>query len=314
VLKQVRQRVGRIAQVVCDHGPDLLKGLQPLQQDDPALVVSYDIRHLLAGLLKAELQSDPLWAAFLQGCSALLPQVQQTVAHFLAPPTLRRKARYMNLAEHVRWAQALLNWEQSQAWAALGEALGQSAEQAQAWFEEHLGWLRAFREPLADYAGLFLVVRLAEEEVHSAGLSRQTALSFWARWLGQAESAGWRVWQFAQRLRTRLHEEGQQVPAGQAWLGSSLVIESLFGKYKELVEDSPSGEMGAEVLLLPVLTAELSNELVREALEAVSQADVRDWLKEHLGDSAQTRKRKLLGSRRAAENTPAEIEDGPKVA
>jgi hypothetical protein len=314
VLRRARQRVGRIAQVVCDRGADLLKGLRPLQQDDPALVVSYDIRHLLAALLRAELRHDPRWAEFLRGCAAVLPKVRQTSANFLAPPTLRQKARYMNLEGHVRWAQQLLAWEQGGQWAALGQALGQPAEQARAWFDEHLGWLRGLRQPLADYAGLLRVIGLAEAEVHTAGLSRQTAAAFWARWQGQAGPASWRVWQFAQRVRVRLQEEGGQVPAGQAWLGSSLVIESLFGTYKELVKRSPSGEMGPEVLLLPVLTAEVTNELVREALETVSQAEVRAWVKEQLGESAQARKRELLGGTGEGGGPEAEVEEGPIVA
>jgi hypothetical protein len=314
VLRRVRQRVGRVVQVVCDRGSDLLKGLRQFREEAAATVVSYDIRHLLAGLLRAELQHDPRWAEFLDGCTRVLAKVRQTAGNFLAPPVLRRKARYMNVDSHVAWAQQLLAWEQRGEWLALGEALGRPAGQAQAWFDEQLGWLRALREPLADYAGLLRVLELAEDEVHAAGLSRQTAAAFWARWQAQAEPSRWRVWQFARQVQAALRREGEQVPAGQTWLGSSLVIESLFGTYKELAQRSPSGEMGAEVLLLPLLTAPLSNELLREALETVSQEDVQEWLQEQFGEGPQTRKRTLLGGRGNEEASSEETQGGPRVA
>ncbi len=75
------------------------------------------------------------------------------------------------------------------------------------------------------------------------------------------------------------------MPVGQSWLGSSDVIESLFGKYKYFLEKSPEGEVGASVLALPLLTVDLTAELVQEALLTVSVQDVRSWANDYLGPS-----------------------------
>ena len=56
------------------------------------------------------------------------------------------------------------------------------------------------------------------------------------------------------------------------------MLESLFGKYKEVAARSPVSEVGASVLALPVFTAELTPELVKQALEQVSVSDVQEWL------------------------------------
>src|SRR5205085_11070689 len=117
------------------------------------LVASYDVRHLLAALLKVELREDPAWARLLAGCGQLLPRIRQTLANILAPPTLRVKARYMNVANHVAWAQQLLAWAGREAWDALARALALTAAAARDWFAEHLGWLSELREPLRDIAG-----------------------------------------------------------------------------------------------------------------------------------------------------------------
>jgi hypothetical protein len=75
------------------------------------------------------------------------------------------------------------------------------------------------------------------------------------------------------------------VPQGQSWLGTSDVIESLFGKYKCFTEKAPYAEVGASVLTLPLLTTELTAQLVREAMVSVSVQDVRDWVAQNVGPS-----------------------------
>ncbi len=310
VLQRVQQRV---VQIVADHGGDLCNGIQRLQREQPHLVASYDVRHLLAALLKAELREDTAWAQLLAGCRQLLPRVRQTLANILAPPTLRVKARYRNVANHVAWAQQLLALAEREAWDVLGKALALTAAAAQEWFAQHLGWLSELREPLRDFAGLLQVIALAEEQVHEQGLSAATASLFWQRWLTEGGEARWRVWQFAQRVQAALAVEGGQIPAGQTGLGSSLVIESLFGKYKAQAARDPSGEMGLGVLALPVLTSAVDNGLLRDALEAVSWQDVQQWQQEQLGDSAAQRKRQLLAGS-TSDPASAAADDGGQNA
>ena len=147
MLQRVQQRVGKIVQVVADHGGELCNGIKRLQHEQPDLVATYDVRHMLAALLKAELRDDPAWAQLLAACGQLLPRLRQTLANILAPPTLRVKARYMNVANHVAWAQQLLAWAERGAWDMLGKALALTAAAAQAWFAEHLGWLASCVTP-----------------------------------------------------------------------------------------------------------------------------------------------------------------------
>ena len=137
---------------------------------------------------------------------------------------------------------------------------------------------------------------------------------FWQRWLCVGGEARWRVWLFARRVQAALAVEGGRIPAGQTWLGSSLVIESLFGKYKAQAARGPSGEMGLGVLALPVLTSALHNGLLREALETVSWQEVQQWQHEQLGDSAAQRKRQLLATDSGSGATSAAADDGGQDA
>ena len=66
-----------------------------------------------------------------------------------------------------------------------------------------------------------------------------------------------------------LRTEGHGRPPEKALLGTSDVIESLFGKYKQFSERGPLRELGASLLLLPLATVQLTTDLVREALTAM---------------------------------------------
>jgi hypothetical protein len=315
-LRRVQARVGRIAQVVSDRGADLVSGVARLRRDCPEVVATYDVRHLLACLLKAELGPDRRWQAFLRHCSRARVRLAQTAGHFLTPPGWRTKARYMSVAKYVRWARRLLDWERQGTWGKLGDLLGRTAAQARSWFAGVLGWLGGWRSELAEYEGLLAVAEAAQAQVQHGGLSRQTAGQFWLRWRASAGRPSWRVACWARRVRRALQAEGARVPEGQTLLGSSDVIESVFGKYKELVSRSSGAEFGPDVLLLPLLTAPLSAAEIKQGLEAVG-AEVRAWAEENLGASAQARKRRLLGAV-PAEGVPGlglgPDPDGPKVA
>src|SRR5262249_25602751 len=149
----------------------------------------------------------------------------------------------------------LLSWEQRGDWLKLSQVLGQaSAEEARAWFDEKLGWLRQFRAEVEQWQGMLEVAEVALAEVQQNGLSRQTAGRFWLKWLRVRQGRCLVVERFAQGVKEGLASEGEKVPRGQTLLGSSDVVESLFGKYKEMLEKSPEKELSASVLLLPLLS------------------------------------------------------------
>jgi hypothetical protein len=99
-----------------------------------------------------------------------------------------------------------------------------------------------------------------------------------------------------------VREEGEKVPVGVIYLGTSDVLESLFGKYKMLVARTPCGEITANVLVIPLLVAQLTADLLKTALESVRKLDVDLWLAKNLGPSPHSMKREVLAA--AADSLP----------
>jgi hypothetical protein len=283
-LKDLAGHVGVPKQIVSDHGSDLSKGVRLFRAANPVVVDTYDVTHKLACLVKAELKADPRWEEFLRYCTSSLFQLQQSRGAFLTPPGPRSLERYMNVDRHTEWATRMLAVLDMPDKTLVGELLGLDEQEANSFLEEKLGWLRGFRQEATRFQRLIEAVKQTEAEVKNHGLSRQTAARLWKRMPTQLRRDD-SLRAFLRGLKSYLKEEGSKVPAGQSWLGTSDVIESLFGKYKWFLEKSPDGEVGASVLALPLLTVDLTAELVDEALLTVSAQDVRCWANDSLGPS-----------------------------
>jgi hypothetical protein len=173
-LEHVATRVGVPQQVVSDHGSDVQRGIGLFQDKHPEVVASYDVTHQLASLLKAELEPDARWHEFIQHCQQTRQQVQQTAGSLLMPPAWRTKARYLNLASHLNWAQDVLALLQGAGQEALAEQLDCSVPAGQQWLSAKLGWLRDFRTEIGSWCYLEKVVEETEEVIKAQGLSRSS--------------------------------------------------------------------------------------------------------------------------------------------
>jgi hypothetical protein len=283
-LASLAKRVGAPRQIVSDHGSDLNKGVHLFQESHPEVVDTYDVTHQLACLVKAELEPDPRWAEFLRQCTLSMAQLQQTGGAFLMPPAQRSMARYMNVDRQIGWAGRMLSLLEAPEKVDAAELLGMKEEEAESWVMEKLGWLQEFREEVGHYQHLVEAVCQTEQEVKNHGLGQQTVQQVWAQ-LAPEVLQDTRLENFLGELKNYLQEEGDKVPAGETWLGTSDVIESLFGKYKWFGEKAPYAEVGASVLALPALTVELTAEMVNQAMVNVSVQDVREWVAENVGRS-----------------------------
>lgn len=299
-LSTASNRVGVPVQIVSDHGGDVWAGIRLFQRKNRHhghVVETWDITHGLALLLKNQLEPDPRWAGFVQACQSTRQQLQQTAGSFLQPPAWRRKARFLNLESHLRWAHDMLVLLGGGVDRILAEQLGQSEAEAKPWLEEKLGWLRGYAGQVRVWSYFQRVVKEAEEEIKRAGLSRTSWRKIKHRLIGESRPTG-KEREFRRQVLAFVRKEGAKVPFRQQYLGSSDVLESLFGKYKDFADQAPSREITANVLTIPLLVTPLTPELLRQALETIREQDVEDWLEEHLGPSPQKKKRVVLTAAR----------------
>ena len=67
-----------------------------------------DIAHAAASMLKRTSQDQPAFERFLSACGQASGQLTHTLLACLTPPTVRTKARFMNVHRLVTWADRVL--------------------------------------------------------------------------------------------------------------------------------------------------------------------------------------------------------------
>src|SRR5262249_4771147 len=91
-----------------------------------------------------------------------------------------------------------------------------------------------------------------------------------------------------------LLEQAVKVPENEVWIGSSEVLESLYGKLKYLEQDQSRSGFTSLVLGVTACLGQLNTEIVTQALTITKGQDVIDWERDNLGVSLQAKRRQAL--------------------
>lgn len=78
----------------------------------------------------------------------------------------------------------------------------------------------------------------------------------------------------------------------QTGLGTSDIVESIFGKFKVFIKGFT--EIGKQVLTIPAFLGKATPRKIKQALESVRQQDVNDWVEESIGQSNLSKRRKAF--------------------
>jgi hypothetical protein len=296
-LEEARKQTGVPREILSDQGSDLHKGIRQFCQAHPETCYVYDIKHKVAAVLKRELGAERAWQEFSSLAGQTSPRVQQTALAALAPPRQRRKARYMNVGELVAWGGRMLKY------------LDEDGSQRQEWdpqrVEQAVGWVRQYRQELEQWRQWVEVGTLTEQFVKTHGLATGGAQPLQHR-LAEAGTLP-RTQQLCAELVQFVTEEGGKAKAGERLVGSSEVIESIFGKWKRMEGEHARRGMTGLVLALGAMVSHTTADVLREALERVPTKTVLTWCREKLGKTVQATRRTLFAPQHKAEQKQDQI-------
>ena len=180
-------------------------------------------------------------------------------------------------------------------WKKKGLIISQAAELGRRKFLEKLGWLFNYEKQIHIYAEILEVFDLAKKQLNKQGLHQKSQ----ADWLNLTDnfSDSPLLQKIQQKVSQYLAIEGQKVPKNQAFLATSDIIESIFGKYKIFASFSPNAEINEMILTLVLSTSKLTPDKVLQGIETIHINDVSAWSKEVFGQS-------MLSKRKLAFSTP----------
>jgi hypothetical protein len=282
-LEKAKQRVGSVRQVVSDNGSDLNGGVRLFQERTEGVAHTHDMAHQAANILKQRRNRDESWTEFVSKLAQAGAKVRQTRAAHLRPPTVRAKARFMNVAPTLRFASRVLRLLET----------GKASPRAEAGY----GWLRDYREALANWQSEQAVIEAALTHIRTHGINQDTAAQLDAAWSALTLTPGAR--DVATRLRTAARTEGAQAKPGEVLVASTEVLESIFGKLKRLEGAYAGDGFTGLSLALGAFVGAQSEARTQEALEAVPKKEADGWVERVLGKTVQMFRRLFVSTGKA---------------
>jgi hypothetical protein len=286
-LTAVATKTGVPRAILRDDGSDLRGGVQLFRAQHPDVADIYDIKHKTACLLRHTLEADACWGAFQRQIGSTKCQVQQTELAFLAPPSQRLKARYMNLAELVRWGVQTLELVDGKPTTVLAHVTPER-------LEEKLGWLRGYRPALAEWSQLITVANVAEDFVRRQGLYAGAGDDLATR--RPAELTSITAGEMWTDLVDHVEQQAAQARPGERLPGSTEALESCFGRLKQLEKDQNRSGFTGLLLGIGALVSQTSTEVVKKALEMCPMKVVWSWCKQRIGETVQAKRRLAYAS------------------
>lgn len=284
-LEKAQKKVGKGVMVCADDGPDLRGGID-LFCKKYGVGRIFDITHKIGTFLKKIFEKDPEWIAFSSAAAEVKKKMQQTKAAHLAPPNQRTKSRFLNIEILVHWGIDIM------------EAIETPDHPDKELLEQYCGWIRQYKGLIERIKQLNIISQRIRQHIREHGICTTTGEQVDAILETAMESMDFNMeaCEYAGKLIDFVHEQSKIVPSGQVWIGSSEIIESLFGKLKCLEHDQSKGGFTSLVLGMAACVGKIDADVVRAAMVQVKIADVEAWTSEQMGTTLLTKRRRTLGS------------------
>lgn len=287
-LKELTDVIGIPICVVADGAKELLDGAKTLKNNGQSIIVQDDMKHKAANILKKTLGKQPRFLEFQALTGTTTPRIQQTeLVHFLAPKK-KIKSRFMNLAPQLRWGQMILYHLKTPT--AAGN-LGISMERLQ----EKLGWVLEYEDDLKSWQLCQRIVSETLAFTNQRGVYRGATDEL----IKHLCELGLSLDSLSQQVRDELvgtyrkcEDRLIQSPHADKTLPvSTEVLESMFGRYKQLQRQHNRGSFTSLLAAFAALMKPSTPEDITRQFKSISNQDLKNWVKQaRLSNSTQAKK------------------------
>jgi hypothetical protein len=207
-------------------------------------------------------------------------------------------AKLPDLAEAVyptrdEFIEAIRTCIGEEAFSRFGPVIIEEADQGKHKVEPVFEWLLDYQKDVKIYVELHRVAQTVLIHIKHKGLSVKTYQEL-HKIMAELPLQSTRAQAFRKTVLVAVRNDAIKVPFGETWLGCSDVIESLFGKYKQISTRSPIKTMGRLLLTLPLMTTSLTVDLIKQAMENVSNRDLAQWADDCFGRSALAKRKRAF--------------------
>lgn len=288
-LQNAAETNGFPCAIVADHGSDLNSGVRQFCKMHAPTIDIYDITHCMASLLRAELQNDEIWKSFIELAALARKYMFQTNIAGLMPPNQRSKARYMNIDIMVKWGMKILNRLDAGDYPTNIDSHKLKCK---------LGWLPFFRKDLEIWNRILERTSYAEHHIRTYGYYIGVTMDI-DRAFMQMDNCNKSI-AFQKRILQAVFVEEAKLKSGQRLLGSTEIIESLFGSYNELVQNQSSSGFTNTLLTLSAMVSDTSDQEIKSGIEGTTIKQLKEWTLDWIGETVQAQRNAWLGKKKTA--------------
>jgi len=282
VLQEVTSLVGKVMCVCSDRGSEILRGVKDYQVINSNTRHISDTAHRVANFLEAALEKSECWKKFREQVTQSRRKMQNSLVAGALPPSPRTKSRFMNVDSIIKWALDMLF------------LLDNGVSTADLNIDElkkYLGWLLEYRSNVEYWNTIVSIGAAARNCVRIENIHMNIVDSF-----EQAISnikMGFRELQFADQISVFLLEQSKNVRLGECFIGSTEVLESLFGKVKYMEQEQTAFGFTSLVLAAMASVGPTDDETIANAIRSIKQSEIDEWTAKEIGNTVQSQRRKI---------------------
>jgi hypothetical protein len=283
ILGEAASIVGELpVAIISDEGGELKRGGRFFTRKHSKTIHLFDISHKINSCEKDLLEEDQVWVSFKAAASAAIQKLKLSSVAHLAAPRQRTKDRMHSSLHLIEYGHRLLAYLES-------EKANQLTDEER----EKLVWIYDYQSAFSKYLYLKTLSEIALELVHKKGYYQGVTKEFLELTEHMHEESILYP-QFRDKIKTTLQIEEAKITDSKHHLGSSEIIESLFGKFKAIENVHASSGLSSLVLAVPALVGKLDEHILTDALKEISTNDLENWVENEMGQTYLSKRRQAL--------------------
>ena len=208
--------------------------------------------------------------------------MQNSLVAGALPPSPQTKARYMNMDSLIKWAADMLILLDN-------GFLSPSVDYGE--LQKYLSWLKDYREDIEHWNRLVAIGAKAREIVRVEGIHMDIMDHFEQSLASLPLSS--RELQFVNVLSSFLLEQSKGLKLGECYVGSTEVLESLFGKLKYMEQEQTAFGFTSLVLAVMACVGPTDEKIIEEAIKTIKFSVMDKWVKKEIPKTIQSQRRSI---------------------
>jgi len=288
-LKNASTKTGLPMAIVSDNGSDIKNGVKQFKEFSPNTVHIYDLKHKVAILIKKILESNEQWSEFKKFANYLVKKLQNTSLAGYRPPAQRKKARYMNIEQLVKWGEQIVIKKEL-----LDKKENKTDDEIK--LQILLKDILNFKDDIKAWSEMVTVFSTIENFMNIHNLqhdSYEKLCELHGNKLNSLETKQAKL--LSSQLLEFIKEQQKVCKDDIRLLHSSQILESLFGKLKFLEKEQSRSSFTSLLLSMGAMVSKTTESVVKKAMETVSNLNIEQWRKKHIGLTVQAQRMELYG-------------------